>query len=114
MPFKLQVLHIVVMPSEVQVNFILSEHRLPIANQRLMIPMRPIGKDRVMAHHNGEWSLPRPLQLSLQPRKLFGSLLWLERIVRSAIPLSIRRWHVAVERDYSHQWILHRKLKPVP
>ena len=114
MPFKLQMLHIVIMSSEIHVNLMLSQQRLPITNQHLMIPMRSIRKNRMMPHRHQKRRSPRLLQFRRQPRQLLRLLRRSQRKVRPAVPRPIRKRHIAIERNHRHQWLLRRKLKPIP
>jgi hypothetical protein len=52
------------------VNVVLSEKRVPVAAQGLMVSVRSVREDWVMCHHNQEWGRERLLKFRLEPDKL--------------------------------------------
>src|SRR5277367_590419 len=114
MPLELQVLHVMVVPSQIQIDVVFPEERVPIANQAGVVAVRAVGIHGMMRHSHQVGCGSRTRELGLQPGKLLSVLPFGQRKVAPAEYLEIVVRKIAVERQKGNQRLPGWKLEAVP
>ena len=65
--FEFEVLEIVVVPGEVGVHAVCAEERVPVADEHLVIAVRPVGEDRMMRDRHCERGGAWLFQFTFEP-----------------------------------------------